>query len=164
MNRREALRRVALLTGAAVSMPLAAAILQGCESETGSETGEGLKYLTQKQFDVLNEFAERIIPKTDTPGAKDAGVANFIDKMLGEFYPAEDSKKFANGIDVFEADCEKTNGKSFTEMADNDRDAYLTTIEDKAFKDRDAGTATNDIFWFTAKQGVLSAFLYRKLE
>lgn len=158
MDRREALRQVALLTGAAISMPFAAAILQGCESEAGSAVGEGLKYLTQKQFDVFNEVAERIMPKTDTPGAKDAGVTNFIDKMLGEYYPAEDSKKYAAAIDAFDKACEAANGKSFTEMTDDDRDAYLKTVENQAYKDVEAGKDTKEIFWFTAKQGTLMAF------
>jgi hypothetical protein len=158
MDRREALRQVALLTGAAISMPFAAAILQGCESGAGSAVGEGLKYMTQKQFDVFNEVAERIMPKTDTPGAKDAGVTNFIDRMLGEYYPAEDSKKYTTAIDDFDKTCETANGKSFTAMTDEERDAYLKTVENQAYKDAEGGKDTKDIFWFAAKQGTLMAF------
>lgn len=158
MNRREALRRVALLTGAAVSMPLAAALLQGCESGA-STAAEGLKYMTQLQFDVLNELAERIMPKTDTPGAKDAGVANFIDTMLAEYYTEEEAKGFITGLDAFEEDCKAANGKSFTEMSDEDRDAHLTKVEDAAHKIKEKATEDDkEIFWFTAKQGILAAF------
>jgi hypothetical protein len=162
MDRREALRQVALLTGAAISMPFAAAILQGCESGAGSAVSGGLKYMTQKQFDVFNEVAERIMPKTDTPGAKDAGVTNFIDTMLSEFYPAAESKKYAAAIDDFDKSCEAANGKSFTEMTDDARDAYLKTVEDKAYKDAASGKDTKDIFWFAAKQGTLMAFFFSK--
>jgi hypothetical protein len=157
MNRREALRRVALLTGAAISAPLAAAILQGCESGTPS-IGEGLKYMTQYQFDIFDEIAERIMPKTDTPGAKDAGVTNFIDAMLGEFYSAEESKKYVEAIDAFEETCQSANGKSFIEMTDEERDIYLTEVENQAYEDRKKAESAEGIFWFTAKQATLSAF------
>ncbi len=162
MDRREALRRVALLTGAAISMPLAAAILQSCEGGTSSSVGEGLKYMTQQQYDVLNELAERIMPKTKTPGAKDAGVVNFIDTMLAEYYSDENSKKFVAKIDAFEADCQKANSKSFTEMTDEERDAYLTTVEAAAYKTQKKGK-DEEIFWFEVKQSVLAVFFISEL-
>ncbi len=156
MNRREALRRVALLTGAAVSMPLASAILQGCES--GAATNEGLKYMTQNQYDVLNEIAGRILPKTDTPGAKEAGVADFIDTMLAEYYSEEESTAYVAMIDEFEQTCSTETGSSFAELTDEEKDEYLTKIEAAAYETSEAGTDTEEIFWFNAKQGILSAF------
>ena len=85
MDRRDALRRVALLTGAAISAPFATAFLQSCETEASS-VSEGLQFFTPQQFDVFNELAERIMPKTDTPGAKDAKVANLIDEIIAKYY------------------------------------------------------------------------------
>jgi hypothetical protein len=156
MNRREALRRVALLTGAAISLPLASAILQGCES--GTTTVEGLKYLSQTQYNTLNEIAGRIMPKTDTPGAKEAGVTDFIDTMLAEFYSEEEAKAYVAMIDDFAKTCETENGTSFIKMTDEERDIYLTKVEDAAYKAAEAGTNKEEIFWFSAKQGILSAF------
>lgn len=157
MDRRDALRRVALLTGAAISAPFAAAFLQSCESGANS-VGEGLKFFTQNQFDVLNEFAERIMPKTDTPGAKEAQVVNLIDEIIADYYSDADAKGFAAQVDAFDTDCKKANEKSFTEMSDEERDAYLTTVEDAAYKAKVNGTDSSEIFWFNAKQGVLSTF------
>lgn len=158
MDRRDALRRVALLTGAAISAPFATAFLQSCESGVSSSVGEGLQFFTQQQFDVLNEIAERIMPKTDTPGAKDAQVVNIIDGIIAEYYSKEDAESFAAQIDVFESDCKKENGKSFVEMSDEERDAYLTKVEAAAYKAKENGTDSNKIFWFNTKQGVLSTF------
>ncbi|MFK7949105.1 MAG: gluconate 2-dehydrogenase subunit 3 family protein [Saprospiraceae bacterium] len=157
MDRRDALRRVALLTGAAISAPFAAAFLQSCESGATS-VGEDLQFFTQNQFDVLNEIAERIMPKTDTPGAKDVKVVNLIDGIIADYYSDEDAKGFAGQIDTFETDCKKANSKSFTEMSDEERDAYLTKVEAAAHKTKDDGTDSDKIFWFNAKQGVLSTF------
>jgi hypothetical protein len=160
MDRREALKRVALLTGVAIASPLATAILQGCETPAAG-VGEGLKYLSQKEFDLLSEIAERIIPKTDTPGAKDANVAGFIDTMLAEFYKEDDAKKYKEQLNAFDADCKKATGKSFVELNDKERDAHLKTVEDAAHKAVEAnkGEGGGDIFWFNVKQGTISAFL-----
>lgn len=175
MNRREALRRVAILTGAAISMPLAGAILQGCESGANTGVAEGLKYMTQVQYDVFNELAGRIIPKTETPGAKEAGVTDFVDTMLAEFYSEKESKEYVGMIDEFEKTCKAENGQSFTKMTDEERDIYLEKVEAAAHQERDLrfekqqtqGSKTlvteaeeqpKPIFWFTAKQAILSAF------
>ncbi len=157
MDRRDALRRVALLTGAAISAPFATAFLQSCETEASS-VSEGLQFFTPQQFDVFNELAERIMPKTDTPGAKDAKVANLIDEIIANYYSKEDAKNFAAQVDAFEADCNTANGKSFTKMTDEERDNYLTTVEEAAYKARESGTNSQEIFWFNAKNSVLSTF------
>jgi gluconate 2-dehydrogenase gamma chain len=157
MNRREALRRVALLTGAAISLPLASAILQGCESGADTVT-DGLKYMTQTQYDVFNEIAGRIMPKTETPGAKEAGVTDFVDTMLAEFYSDEESKAYVAMVDDFEKTCTTENGKSFVALTDEEKDAYLTKVEAAAYKAVEAGKDSDDIFWFNAKQSILSAF------
>lgn len=157
MERREALKRVALLTGAAISAPFATAFLQSCETSVEG-TGDGLKFFSQHQFDILNELAERIMPKTETPGAKDAKVANLIDGIIADYYSEEDAKGFAAQIDAFDADCKAENGKSFTEMTDEERDTYLKKVEDKAYAAKENGTKSSEIFWFNAKNSVLSTF------
>ena len=44
------------------------------------------KVLTQAQAQVLEVAVDLIIPATDTPGAREAGVARFIDRAMGNFY------------------------------------------------------------------------------
>lgn len=158
MDRRDALRRVALLTGAAISAPFAAAFLQSCESEAGSVEGSDLHFLKQQQFDILNELAERIIPKTDTPGAKEAGVVKRLDLILALYYTEKEAKEFVTQLDAFEADCKKVHNKSFIEISDEERDTYLTTVEDAAYKAKESGKESKEIFWFNIKQGVLTTF------
>jgi len=43
-------------------------------------------------------MAELILPKTDTPGATDAGAAEFIDLMLTEWYDEPERAVFLNGL------------------------------------------------------------------
>lgn len=70
-------RRSALgvLTGAAALLPVL--------GQTSLQNPAPVKQvLSKKELDLLSELTERIIPKTDTPGAAEAGVSKIIDATL----------------------------------------------------------------------------------
>lgn len=95
MDRRTALNRIALVFGAAATGPAAAAFLSGCTAP-----GEGYRpaVFSPEELERLGEIAEIILPRTDTPGALDAGAHRFIDLLLSEYYPADESAALAQGI------------------------------------------------------------------
>lgn len=84
MDRREFVKRLSAGMGAALTPGMLGAILSGCEARTESS---GL--LTPSEQQVVESLAEAIIPKTDTPGAIDAGVPQYIEMMLAEFTPPD---------------------------------------------------------------------------
>jgi hypothetical protein len=95
MERREALNRVALLLGGAFSGPTLLAL----------ERWEGKMPLREADFSLssleqtlLAELSEMIIPRTDTPGAKDAGVPAFIEMMLKDCYYPREQEVFTQGL------------------------------------------------------------------
>jgi hypothetical protein len=111
IDRREALKKTALLMGAAVSASALSGILQGCKA-----TPELLYtpvFFTPDQARIVTEVAEIIIPKTDTPGAKDAGVPGFIDTMLKDCYKKEDQDRFIAGLTAFDEEAKKAYGDGF---------------------------------------------------
>lgn len=55
--------------------------------------------LTQSKKDIIAELAELIIPKTDTPGAKDAKVDLFIIDMILTGSDRKTQYNFINGLD-----------------------------------------------------------------
>ena len=116
MQRRELLRRAAWLLGGAISAPAALAILQGCSAResAGEASGAALKTLSAAQMAIVAEIAEIMIPKTDTGGAKDAGVPAFIDATLAAVYPQKDQERFKAGIGEFET-MARDSGKAFLE-------------------------------------------------
>lgn len=93
MNRREALKRTALLFGVAASP----ATITRALAEM-AEIGGSARYLTSSQLKVVAAMAERILPATDTPGAIDAGVPQFIDVFYGLVLSAEDQNKLRTGL------------------------------------------------------------------
>lgn len=72
MDRREALRRTALLMGGAVSAPAIMGVLKGCTARPGVDWKP--EFLNDEQASIITDISEIIIPRTDTPGAKDVGV------------------------------------------------------------------------------------------
>lgn len=111
IDRREALRKTALLMGAAVSASALSGILQGCKA--APELTYTPSFFTEDQARIVMEVAEIIIPKTDTPGAKDAGVPGFIDVMLKDCYKKEDQDRFIAGLTAFDEEAKKVYGDSF---------------------------------------------------
>ena len=56
-------------------------ILSGCKSEVSTDLTFSAKNLT-----LLNEIGETILPKSDTPGAKDANVAEVMKTVVTDCY------------------------------------------------------------------------------
>jgi gluconate 2-dehydrogenase gamma chain len=113
MDRREALQRTAMMLGYAISAPAMMGVLNGCKATP--ELAFKPVFFTEDMAKMIAEIAEIIIPKTDTPGAKDTGVPAFIDKMIGECYKKEDQDRFVKGATDFDADAKTTYGDVFIE-------------------------------------------------
>lgn len=111
MDRREALQRTALVLGYALSAPVVMGVLNGCKATP--DAGFKPVFLDSDQAALISELAEIIIPKTDTPGAKEAGVPAFVDLMLKECYSAEDQQRFLKELSAFDASAQKAYGGRF---------------------------------------------------
>ncbi len=101
ISRREAIRRAALLLGFAVSPSLLTGVMQA-QTAPPRSSRQG-RYLSPRQLDTAGAIADRILPKTDTPGALDVGVLTFIDLMYGEYLTEEERRRFLSGLDLVEA-------------------------------------------------------------
>ena len=111
IDRREALRKTAMMMGAAISASAFAGLMQGCK--TTPELTYVPQFFSEDQGRIVMEVAEIIIPKTDTPGAKDVGVPGFIDIMLKDCYKKEDQDRFLAGLTAFDEEAKKAYGDSF---------------------------------------------------
>ncbi|MCC6771956.1 MAG: gluconate 2-dehydrogenase subunit 3 family protein [Gemmatimonadaceae bacterium] len=90
--------------------------------------------LTPDEGAALGAMAERIIPTTETPGAREAGVIFFIDRALGSF---ENSAlpDVRTGLAALNARAASRKGgaASFAALAPADQDAILIEIEKDPF-------------------------------
>ncbi|MDQ2658374.1 MAG: gluconate 2-dehydrogenase subunit 3 family protein [Bacteroidota bacterium] len=130
MDRREALKRTALLMGGAVSAPAIMGILKGCAPKPGIDWKP--VFLKEDQASIISTLSDIIIPRTDTPGAVDAGVPGFIDQMLKEVYKEEDQKFFMDGLVAFNEGAKSGYGDAFADLDEDDQAAYVKTVHNAA--------------------------------
>ncbi len=126
MNRREALSRVALLMGGTLSAPSLMAF--GAEPQLSPKMGADFS-LTSTQRALVAEVAEHIIPRTSTPGAKDAEVGPFIELMLKDCYRAQEQQNFLDGLADLDEKATKAHGKKFLDTTSAEQVAILKQVE-----------------------------------
>lgn len=129
MNRREALRNVAIIMGGAISATTLGVLSGGCKPS--NKKGE---LFTAKQQAIITELAETIIPATSTPGAKAAGVGPFVAMMVKECYPEKVQKTFADGLDDLEKRSESAFSNSFVAITPDQRVIILQQVVDELKK------------------------------
>ncbi len=137
MDRREAMLRVATLMGTAVSAPLLSGLLYSCETKTGNQDVKVTSVVSDKHRAMMEEIAELIIPATDTPGAKEAKVPEYMMIMLSDCYPAADQQRFFKGLDDLNARAEKEHGNSFLDCKPEQQVALLLEEEKRANSQKD---------------------------
>ena len=126
LTRREAIQRATLFLGVALSPSLLTSVMQAATPSGGVNAKP--VYLSAQQFAIAGAVAERILPRTDTPGARDVGVPAFIDLMFGRYLAAEDKQVVATGLAEVEAASLAAQKKSFLQLTDAQQDALLTTL------------------------------------
>lgn len=125
MDRREALKYVGLLLGGTViSSQL---FLSACSSESKRDKKDSA--FSKTDIDLLNEISETIIPTTDTPGAKAAGVGAFIGSMIPDCYTERDQKIFHEGLGTFRDSFQQEYGHSFLEATTDERRSFLNQLD-----------------------------------
>lgn len=77
--------------------------------------------LTPEGIAMINELGEIIIPTTDTPGAKTAGVGEFIAVIVRDCYSDKDKKEFAESIAEVNKKCDDLFGCDFLKCNQEER-------------------------------------------
>lgn len=90
------------------------------------------KVLTQAQAQVLEVAVELIMPATDTPGAREAGVARFIDRAMGNFYDPAQVKTMRDGLDRMQADAQASYSMGFAALDERRQTELLTRYDAEA--------------------------------
>jgi hypothetical protein len=132
IDRREALRRAALLLGGIISAPTVAAMLASCEGRDAAE--RGARALTAEHQALIAAIAELIIPETDTPGARAVGVPLFIATMLEEYFSADDRDHFLAGLAEVDARARRGCGKRFLDCSPTAQHDLLVVLDGEAYR------------------------------
>ncbi len=124
ITRRGAIKNCFIIT-------VGAALIPSCLRE--SKPSIPLKHLdiTGDQEKLISELCETIIPRTDTPGAKDTYTHLFVLKMVDDCQAKEEQQKFVSGLKEFEKLSQKKYDRSFVECSLQQRDELTGSIINK---------------------------------
>lgn len=125
MDRRELLRTIAALTGCAF---------------VGAEPASALVYVQSVDMDswfdsqikLLDEIAETILPRTDTPGAKDAKVGEFIARYAPACYTPAQIGALMYGLGEIDKRTREAFGSNFLAAQTEQRRELLVDIDKEA--------------------------------
>jgi len=136
MERRDLLKMIAAATGLA--------FVGGEVWASGLKTTAASKALFGAgDIMLLDEIAETILPRTSTPGAKDAGCGAQMAVMVQDCYDAKQQALFVAGLATLQASCKKQYQRDFLQLTAAERTVVLTQL-DKDASARNAAIASND--------------------
>ncbi len=123
-DRRSLIAGFSALLGADIVAPLARALAAEAPAGPGFEASR--RVFMAEERDTLTALSDRIIPKTDTPGAIAAGVPAFIEMMMVDWYQEADRVAFMKGLDTLDGYILARHKKPFAAATPQQQDEALT--------------------------------------
>jgi hypothetical protein len=159
MERRDVLKYTALLMGASLSTGTIAALVAGCKVDNSIDWEPA--FLTHDQVSFMDELAETILPKTKTPGAKDALVTRFIDTIRPLRFSNEDNEEFKTNLDAFIQNATQELGKDFVKVSAEKRLEWVTGVDKASYemiKNKDDEHDLERPFYLSLKEQILGGY------
>jgi hypothetical protein len=130
INRREAVRRIALLMG---GMMVGSKYILSGQPIPMKVTDI---VFTDADKALMDEIGETIIPATSIPGAKAVGIGAFMAMMVNDCYDDKDHAAFKEGLTKINDAARAKYGRSFLECSADERTAVCNALdaEQKAYK------------------------------
>lgn len=124
LERREFLRRLALLAGAS-AIPLT---FPACRQRSTADARQA-RTLDPHEWAVIEEATSRIVPTDDLPGAREANVVGFMDVELAHSSFAVFRREVKRGVRVLDELARSRFGANFDQIEPAGRDAVLAAIQ-----------------------------------
>jgi hypothetical protein len=124
MQRRDVLKGLSLLLGSGLS----GACSKALEVPEAERVVSATVY-NQDQRHIAHRIADLIIPQTDTPGALDAGVGEFIDYVVSVWFQADEQARFIAGLTGLESAAMTQHKAAFVDLRTEQQVLLLQSIE-----------------------------------
>lgn len=145
MNRREAIKNQSLMIfGMAVSASAWSGMYISCRSAPDLDWKPA--FFTADQASLLSSITETILPKTQTLGAIETGVPQFMDKAIAVLLNPETQQKILDGLDQVNELAKTSFGKKFPACSMEERSSLLQDL------DQQAGTYPLSLWGITLEQ------------
>jgi hypothetical protein len=133
IDRRQALRRL----GAPAVAPLFSHLHPSLPAQEGAWKPS---FLLESEVETVMLLAERIIPETDTPGARRALVHQYIDFVLAEG-DASGRERFRDGLAWLDRRCGALFGKPFARLEAGQQDEILRRLSESPSGEEPVGVS-----------------------
>ncbi len=133
IDRRQALQRLA----APAVVPLLSHFHPSVPRQEG---GWKPRFLHEPELETVTELAERILPETDTPGARRALVHQYIDWVLAEG-EAAGRERFREGLTWLDRSCRARFGKPFAGLEASQQDELLRLVSESPTSEEPSGVS-----------------------
>lgn len=171
IDRREALKRTAMIMGGALSAPSVIAVLNGCSATP--ELNWVPTFFNEEHATLVMQIADDIIPKTATPGAKALGVPQFIEGMVETRYKKEDQDRFISGLAAFDKECIEKHDDKYIALSPEVRNTFLVEKNNEIKPDGRYDKKRRTFFWqmkeltllgyFTSEVGATQVLQYKAI-
>ena len=104
--------------------------------------------LTRNELDTLGHLAETILPTTDTPGARGAGVHSFLDDVAS--VEPDVRHQLERGIEMADAKAVALHGRAYGRLSSEQQDDVMQALSD--------GTPSEREFFGWLKRRVVDAY------
>jgi len=168
MERRDILKASAIFLGYGLVGGTSLAVLNGCKADASTDWKPS--FFSQDEISMLAEVAQRIIPKTDTPGAKDALVHRYMDDAVRWNFTEEEQAKFKAAIGQFDEIAIADFSNKFVDLSPEEMDKVIQKTADQARAARKKGDDSPQLFptvkgmvaagYFTSEVGATKALVY----
>ena len=123
MNRRVALKNLTMSLGFALTTPTIMNMLTSCKAETNNWIP---LFLSQEEKHMITHLVDIILPISDTPGALDVNVPQFLDLMYQDIENESNQELFKNGSQIFAHKFESKFKKTISESNKEDLESLLS--------------------------------------
>ncbi len=132
MNRREALKRTAVLGGTAAVSTSLLGLLQGCQQQP--RLGWKPQFLSTDHAQLVTALVDTVLPKTDTPGGLDVKADMFIDLVFAKTMDAAGQAQKVAEMNQFNEESKAQYGSAFHELEPGQKTEFLQAQEAKSPK------------------------------
>ena len=132
MNRREALKRTAVLGGTAAISTSLMTLLQSCQQQP--RIGWQPQFLSMDHARLVSALVDTLLPATDTPGGLDVRVDMFLDLVFAKMYDEAGQQQIVADMDGFNETCLAEQGSVFQDLTAEEKQAFLVAEEARSPK------------------------------
>jgi hypothetical protein len=124
MTRRALLRDAVLMVGGvATTLPF----------DLWANSNATPRFFDEADFALLDEICEIILPQTDTPGARGAGVPGALDSLIRDWASAEHQRQFRALLKEFDAKAVAAGGKPLLRLPPEQRAEVVAAYDAEHF-------------------------------